>query len=136
MLDFGLENAELYFILYLHFVRSAHGRKRLTFSRCTCRAILPTPNGFASEINTKGFIMDVKTLVPTVVLALALSAPALSFAQQSDAPLTRAQVRAQLVQLEKGGYQPAGGVGPYYPAHFQAVEARVAAQDRAAKTQP
>jgi hypothetical protein len=96
------------------------------------RAIHPTSN--VPEINTEGFVMNVKTVVPTVVLALAFAAPAASFAQQSDAPLTRAQVRAQLVQIEKAGYQPAGGAGPSYPARFQAAEARVVAQDTASST--
>lgn len=72
----------------------------------------------------------IKAFIPAVVLASALAAPAVSFAQ-SSAPLTRAQVRAQLVQLEKAGYDPAGGVSPYYPTRLQAAEARVAAQNTA-----
>ena len=48
-----------------------------------------------------------KTLISAVVVAAALVAPVASFAQ-SNQPLTRAEVRAQLVQLEKAGYNPIG----------------------------
>ena len=47
-----------------------------------------------------------KTLIRAVAIAVTLAVPALSFAQQSDAPLSRAQVRAELAQLEQGGYNP------------------------------
>ena len=33
----------------------------------------------------------------------ALAAPAVTFAQTTSAPLTRAQVRAELIQLEQAG---------------------------------
>ena|SRR5437868_2293681 len=72
-----------------------------------------------------------KSLIQAVVVAAALVAPVVSFAQ-SDAPKTRAQVRAELVQLEKAGYNPAHGEDPYYPADIQAAEAKVAAQNSAA----
>ncbi|WP_277184542.1 DUF4148 domain-containing protein [Caballeronia sp. BR00000012568055] len=68
-----------------------------------------------------------KSLISAVAVAAALVAPALAFAQQSDAPLTRAQVRAELVQLEKAGYNPNIN-DPSYPANLQAAEARVNAQ--------
>ncbi|SEF11596.1 protein of unknown function [Burkholderia sp. WP9] len=71
-----------------------------------------------------------KSLIQAVVVAAALAAPVAVFAQ-SNAPLTRAQVRAELVQLEKAGYNPAHGEDPYYPADIQAAEARVAAQNGA-----
>jgi hypothetical protein len=71
--------------------------------------------------------MNIKSLVSAVALASALAAPAVSFAQQSNEP-TRAQVRAELVPLEKAGYQP-GRNDPHYPADIQAAEARVAAQN-------
>jgi hypothetical protein len=53
----------------------------------------------------------------------------MSFAQQSNAPVTHAQVRAELVQLEKAGYNPCCGKDPYYPAAIQAAVARVAAKN-------
>ena len=68
-----------------------------------------------------------KTLISAVAVAAALAVPALSFAQQSDAPLTRAQVRADLVQLEKAGYNP-NISDPSYPSNIQSAEARVSAQ--------
>jgi hypothetical protein len=55
-----------------------------------------------------------------------------SFAQSSQ-PLTRAQVRAELVQLEKAGYNPATANDYDYPANIQAAEARVAAQNGTAQ---
>jgi hypothetical protein len=76
----------------------------------------------------------IKTIVSAVILASALAAPVVSFAQQSNASPTRAQVRAQLDQLEKAGYNPAGGVGPSYPTRFQAAEARVESQNAALRS--
>jgi Domain of unknown function (DUF4148) len=71
------------------------------------------------------------SLIKAVAFALVIAAPVASFAQ-SNAPLTRAQVRAELVQLEKAGYTPIRGADPYYPADIQAAEARVAAQNGSA----
>ncbi|SDF87387.1 DUF4148 domain-containing protein [Paraburkholderia phenazinium] len=71
-----------------------------------------------------------KSLIQAVVVAAALAAPALSFAQ-SNAPVTRAQVRAELVQLEKAGYRT-GDDDTHYPVAVQAAEARIAAQNGAA----
>jgi hypothetical protein len=59
-----------------------------------------------------------------VALAFALAAPVVSFAQ-SNQPVTRAQVNAQIVQLEKAGYNPAHLNDAKYPADIQAAEARV-----------
>ncbi|MFT4069863.1 DUF4148 domain-containing protein [Paraburkholderia sp.] len=68
-----------------------------------------------------------KTLISAVAIAATLAAPVASFAQ-SNQPVTRAQVRAELVQLEKAGYNPiANSVD--YPADIQAAQARVAAQN-------
>jgi Domain of unknown function (DUF4148) len=68
-----------------------------------------------------------KALVHAAIIAVAIAVPALSFAQSSNAPVTRAQVRAQLAAVEEAGYRP-GGDDPTYPADIQAAEARVAAQ--------
>lgn len=68
-----------------------------------------------------------KSLIQAVVVATALIAPVASFAQ-SHQEVSRAQVRAELVQLEKAGYQ-AGRDDPYYPADIQAAEARVSAEN-------
>ncbi|MDT8843206.1 DUF4148 domain-containing protein [Paraburkholderia fungorum] len=72
-----------------------------------------------------------KSLIQAVVIAAVLAAPVASFAQ-SNQPVTRAQVRAELVQLEKAGYQP-GRADPYYPADIQAAQARVATQNGTAQ---
>jgi Ni/Co efflux regulator RcnB len=71
-----------------------------------------------------------KSLIQTVVVAAVLAAPVASFAQ-SNAPVTRAQVRAELVQLEKAGYNPNAN-DANYPANLQAAEARVIAHRPAA----
>jgi hypothetical protein len=68
-----------------------------------------------------------KAMICAVVAATVLAAPTLSFAQSTNGPVTRAEVRAQLVQLEKAGYQP-GRNDPNYPADIQAAEARVHAE--------
>jgi Domain of unknown function (DUF4148) len=72
-----------------------------------------------------------KALISAVVVAAALVAPVASFAQ-SNQPLTRADVRAQLVQLEKAGYDPIGEHVDY-PANLQAAQARVDAQNGTAQ---
>jgi hypothetical protein len=72
-------------------------------------------------------VIIMKSLIKAVAVALVLAAPIASFAQ-SNQPLTRAEVRAQLVQLEKAGFRP-GLSDPYYPANIQAAEAHVAAQN-------
>ncbi|SAL35841.1 purine nucleoside phosphorylase [Caballeronia sordidicola] len=74
-----------------------------------------------------------KSLIPAVVIVSALAAPTFAFAQTSDnnGPVTRAEVKAQLVQLEKAGYNPAGDQ-INYPANIQAAQARVDAQNQAA----
>ncbi|WP_109481730.1 DUF4148 domain-containing protein [Paraburkholderia sp. C35] len=68
-----------------------------------------------------------KIFVCLAVAAGALAAPALSFAQ-SNAPLTRAEVRADLVRVEQAGYRPGQGEDINYPADIQAAEAKIAAQ--------
>jgi hypothetical protein len=72
-----------------------------------------------------------KSLIQAVVVAAALAAPVAVFAQ-SNQPVTRAQVRAELVQLEQTGWRPAAGADPHYPEDIQAAEAKVAAQNGAA----
>jgi hypothetical protein len=69
-------------------------------------------------------------LIPAVVVAAALAVPAISFAQTSQQGLTRAQVRAELVQLEKAGYNPSGDQ-INYPENLQAAQARVSAEQLA-----
>ena len=70
-----------------------------------------------------------KSLIQAVVVAAVLAAPLASFAQSTQ-PVTRAQVRAELVQLQNVGYNPASDQ-TQYPASIQAAEARVDAQNGA-----
>lgn len=62
-------------------------------------------------------------LVSAVVIAAAVAIPAISFAQSAQ-PVTRAQVRAELVQLEKAGYTPSAD-DVNYPQELQAAQQRV-----------
>ncbi len=70
-----------------------------------------------------------RTSMKTIATAIALLVPVMSWAQSTNEPLTRAQVRAQLIQLEKAGYNPAQRDNATYPTRLQAAEARVAAQN-------
>jgi hypothetical protein len=74
-----------------------------------------------------------KTLA-IIAVAGALASPALAFAQDNSQPVTRAQVRSELIQLESAGYDPALSDDPHYPAGIQAAEAKVAAENGAAAT--
>jgi hypothetical protein len=73
-----------------------------------------------------------KFLISALVLSSALAAPAFAFAQ-SNGPVTRAQVKAELVQLEKAGYST-GGENVNYPQDIQAAEQKVWAQQGVAAT--
>ena len=68
-----------------------------------------------------------KAIVCLALAAAALSAPVLSSAQ-SNGPVTRAEVRSDLEQVERAGYNPARSDDASYPADIQAAEAKVAAQ--------
>ena len=67
-----------------------------------------------------------KSLVSAVVVSAALAIPAMSFAQSAQ-PMTRAQVRAQLVELERAGYNPAEN-DVNYPHDLQVAQQRVEQQ--------
>jgi hypothetical protein len=75
-----------------------------------------------------------KSLIKAIAVASVLVAPAISFAQ-SNQPETRADVRAQLVQIEQAGYNPARK-DPEYPADIQAAEQRVSAENGATAQAP
>lgn len=68
-----------------------------------------------------------KSLIKAVAIAALLAAPVVSFAQTNQL-VTRAQVRNELIQLEKAGYNPSISNDEDYPADIQAAEARVAAE--------
>ncbi|SOE61855.1 protein of unknown function [Burkholderia sp. D7] len=75
-----------------------------------------------------------KSCLYTAIAASVLAIPVVSFAQQSNAPVTRAQVRAELIQIEQAGYNP-GGHDPNYPRDIQAAQARVVAAQAQAQAQ-
>ena len=68
-----------------------------------------------------------KSLIQSVVVAVVFAAPVAVFAQ-SNHPITRAQVRAELIELEQAGYRPGTGEDATYPAGIQAAQAKVAAR--------
>src|SRR5215469_5215208 len=72
--------------------------------------------------------MNIRVLAQAISVAVALAAPAITFAQ-SNGPVTRAQVRNELVQLEKAGYHVGDGDQTTYPAQLQQAEAKVARSD-------
>jgi hypothetical protein len=71
-----------------------------------------------------------KPILMALAAASALALPIAALAQ-TDAALTRAQVRAELEQLEQAGYYPGRGEDPGYPAAIQAAEARVSSRNDA-----
>jgi hypothetical protein len=75
-----------------------------------------------------------KTLLHAVLISRALGAPALTFAQGGNAPVTRAEVRADSVQVEQAGYRPVAS-DPSYPYDIEVARAKVAAQDNSSTAQ-
>lgn len=69
-----------------------------------------------------------KAIIAVCSIAVLVAVPAVSFGQTNSGPLTRAQVRAQLIQLERAGYNPATANKTQYPRGIQAAEARIQAQ--------
>lgn len=69
-----------------------------------------------------------KYLTSLLAAAAVLTCPVFSFAQNT-APLTRAQVRADLARVEQAGYYPSTEDHNDYPAGIQATEAKIARED-------
>ena len=67
-----------------------------------------------------------KSFTRMVLIAALFAAPVASFAQSSQ-PVSRAQVHAELVQLEQAGYDPHDWI--HYPENIQAAQAKVTAQN-------
>ena len=65
-----------------------------------------------------------KRLIPAVAIALAVSAPFAAQAQ-SNQPLTRAQVHAEVKALKQAGSQSSDW---FYPASIMSAEAKIARQ--------
>jgi hypothetical protein len=71
-------------------------------------------------------------LVQSLIVAALVAVPVVSFAQsQPQQALTRAEVRAELVQLQKAGYNPSSD-NTQYPQNIEAAEARISAGHDAA----
>jgi hypothetical protein len=70
-------------------------------------------------MNTRHFALAIATVI---------AFPVAGYAQDSSSTVTRAQVRAELVQLEGVGYWPGRANDLHYPTDIQAAEAAVAAQ--------
>jgi hypothetical protein len=78
-----------------------------------------------------------KSLIKAVAIAAVFATPVAAFAQASQQPVTRADVRNELIQIEQAGYNPATSNDVNYPADVQAAERRVQAQNpTVAQTQP
>jgi Domain of unknown function (DUF4148) len=75
-----------------------------------------------------------KLLIKAALISCALVAPVFAFAQTSaqanNGPLTRAEVRADLVRVEQAGYRPTLN-DIHYPSDIQAAEAKAVASNDA-----
>jgi hypothetical protein len=111
------ENSEFAFPAFIHRV----DLPRLVFNGCRHP---PAP------IQSSYWRSIMKSLIKAVALAAVLAVPAVSFAQSQGAngPVTRAQVRNELVQLEAAGYRPSVN-DIYYPDDLQKAQARVNAEN-------
>lgn len=65
-----------------------------------------------------------KAFICAAFAAAVVAVPSCAFAQASTAPITRAEVRADLVRVEQAGYRPSGD-DINYPSDIQAAEARI-----------
>lgn len=72
-----------------------------------------------------------KSLIKAVAVAFMLAAPVASLAQQGQQPLTRAQVRADVVRAAQSGYSPLDWAD-YPDGEFQAAQFRKRMQTRGA----
>ncbi|QBR01619.1 DUF4148 domain-containing protein [Paraburkholderia pallida] len=68
-------------------------------------------------------------LIAALLVAVSAAVAAPAFADANDAPLTRTQVRHELVQLESTGYATTRLNGSSYPDNVQVALARVHAND-------
>ncbi|RQR39949.1 MULTISPECIES: DUF4148 domain-containing protein [unclassified Burkholderia] len=69
-------------------------------------------------------------LIAAVLVAVSAAVAAPAFA--NDAVVTRAQVRAELFQLQQAGYVPGRANDPHYPDDLQAALTRIHANDTVA----
>ena len=67
-----------------------------------------------------------QSLIRAVFATALIATPVVVFAQ-SSAPVTREQVRAEVIDLQKVGYSPGTASDYAFPWNIQAAEARLAA---------
>jgi hypothetical protein len=72
-----------------------------------------------------------KSLIQAVAVAAALVAPIVTYAQTNQ-PVTRAQVREDLKELDQAGFNRND---LFYPQSLQAAEAKVAREHRVAQAE-
>ncbi|GAB2916570.1 DUF4148 domain-containing protein [Paraburkholderia jirisanensis] len=77
-----------------------------------------------------------KTLIRAIAIASVLATPAVTSSAQGDGTVTRAQVRAELEQLERAGYNPARSAEPNYPDDILAAQARILQWNAASQANP
>lgn len=68
-----------------------------------------------------------KSLICVAIATACSAVPAVAFAQSSSS-ITREQVRAEVIDLQKVGYSPGTASDNDFPGNIQAAEARLAAQ--------
>jgi hypothetical protein len=68
-----------------------------------------------------------KTLVHTICAVAVIAVPIASLAQ-SEGALTRAQVQAEIAQLQQAGFNPANANTVDFPSNMQAADPRAADQ--------
>lgn len=82
----------------------------------------------AAHHQSSELVFIMKSLIKAVVIVASLAASATVFAQ-SNSPINRAQVRAELIQLQQAGYRVGDGDEAHYPDAVQAAQARIAARN-------
>jgi hypothetical protein len=77
-----------------------------------------------------------KSFISAIAVAAVLATPVLSFAQSTNGPVTRAQVRAELAQVQKAeqGATLWNTGDAHYPDGLAAAESQVVAQNAASQT--
>jgi len=73
-------------------------------------------------------MVKIMKLVHSLIVFAALATSAVTSLAQASRSITRAEVKAQLAQLEQAGYSPTGSQ-MQYPDNIQAAEARVQAKN-------
>jgi hypothetical protein len=90
-----------------------------------------TASRSTQPLNAFDIWRNLMKLVQSLIVAALVAVPAVSFAQAQQQPVTRAEVRAELVQLQKAGYNPSSD-NTQYPKNIEAALARVHAEDGSA----